>query len=336
MKQDITVTVMISYYNQKKYIRDSLQSVLKQKTNFKYEIICGDDGSTDGSYEELLEWSERYPDIISVYKMDRKVGTVYEPIVRVSNNRYNMLIHARGKYITFLDGDDYYTDELKLQKQVTVLENHPDCACCCHSMTVVWDDGRRSAEPLGKISKKAIYLENKIYWEHIWLPAEAFLFRNYYKGKEYLIDNNMFDDNMITVYFIKKGGIIYIPDCMCVYRQISESSWNKRSEMQKSYVNIIQYQESKKILENMDIQCYFRCIYALKFLFQHRKDDWEKDINSFFKVTEKIYVDTLKYSDSSLFYKIWYIIKYYGMTHIEKLVSIKYRLNKLTWKYLKL
>ena len=81
MDRNIGVSVMLTFYNQKQYVKDSLTSVLEQKTSFPYEIICGDDGSTDGTYEELLRWRDRYPDIIKVIRMPRDLSIRYDPIV---------------------------------------------------------------------------------------------------------------------------------------------------------------------------------------------------------------------------------------------------------------
>ena len=95
LNNEIMVTVMVTFYNQKKYIYDSLNAIFNQKTNFKFEVICGDDGSSDGTYEELLKWQERHPDVCRVIQMPREQGKKYEPIVRVSNSRFCMLKQAR-------------------------------------------------------------------------------------------------------------------------------------------------------------------------------------------------------------------------------------------------
>ena len=334
MNNDIVVSVMITYYNQKQYIKDSLGSVLSQKTNFKYEVLCGDDGSSDGTYEELLKWQEKYPGVCKVFQMPRETGVKYEPIVRASNNRHNLLKHAEGKYVTILDGDDYYTDDNKLQAQADILENHPDCAACCHPMRMVWEDCDRAPEFIGKLSDRSFELSNKVYWSALWLPAEAFLFRNYYKGKEDAINKDFFDDNLITIYFIKYGNIIYTPKSMVDYRQHSESSWNSRSDIQKAYVNMLLYQESKKILPEMKWQCFSRCRGVWRVFYDHRKEDLKVDNGSRFVVTEKMYLDSLRYRTSSKGYQLKYILKYFVPCHMGKVFSVFFRLQKLTYRYL--
>lgn len=332
MDNEITVSVLISYYNQKKYVKDSIESVINQKTKFQYEIICGDDGSVDGTYEELLGWKQKYPNLIRVFQMSREKDVHYEPIVRASNNRFNMLKKARGKYVTILDGDDYYCDENKLQKQVDILEKYPDCSCCCHSMKYVWDDGSKPDEPLGYISEKKSIISNRNYWACVWLPAEAFLFRNYFIHNSDEINKDFFDDNLITAYFIKKGSIFYIPDCMTVYRQVGDSSWNKRNELEKAYVNTIMYQESKRVLTNMKLECFFRCQGVLHVWYKNRNNSICVNNSNTFVASDPIYTDTLKYKESSIWYKIKYILKYFIPAHAGKLVALRCRLSRLTWK----
>ena len=119
-------------------------------------------------------------------------------------------------------------------------------------MTMLWENDSSKKEILGFIADCPLKMKNTIFWAHWWIPSEAFLFRNVYKGREELINNNFFDDNLITCYFLKHGDIIYIPDNMVVYRQISDSSWNHRSALQKAVVNMGVYSEGKKIVPEME------------------------------------------------------------------------------------
>ena len=123
----IQISVMITFHNQRQFVADCLSSVLNQKTDFNYEILCGDDCSTDGTYEELLVWADKYPDTIRVYRTDNMSVGSRESIVRASNNRYNLLTHAKGRFICFLDGDDYLADSAL--KSSCLLPSLP--ASCC-------------------------------------------------------------------------------------------------------------------------------------------------------------------------------------------------------------
>lgn len=138
------VTVWCLTYNQKDFIRDALNGFVMQKTNFLYEVIVHDDASTDGTTEIVKEYAIKYPDIIKpmieTKNQWQKGGLKH--IVSIMNEKYR-----RGKYIAFCEGDDFWTDSLKLQKQVDFLESHLDYSMCFHSAkkkyetdTIAWID----------------------------------------------------------------------------------------------------------------------------------------------------------------------------------------------------
>ena len=323
----VTVSVLITYYNQKEFVRDSITSVLKQKTSFKYEIICGDDGSTDGTYDELIKWKNKYPDIIRIFRMNRELKKKYEPIIRASNNRFNLLKNARGKYFTILDGDDYYISDNKLESQVKILEKDSTLSACCHAMVMVWNKENKK-QRIGFDVNKCLRMTTKEYLECCWLPAEAFLFRNTFNKMSELINKDFFDDNLITMYFIKGGRIFFDYHIMCVYRQIHSSSWNSRTDLEKCLVNIKAYQETKKIYNQYRISCFIRFQDIYGGLYNYRYDINNQSVNSTLDLSERIYLDTLKYKDSLLVNKFKYIFKWFFLAHCGKLVKIKKYLIK--------
>ena len=133
--QPLMVTIRCTAYNHEPYIRACLEGFVMQKTNFRFEAIVHDDASTDGTAAIIKEYAEKYPDVI-------------KPILE-RENQYSkgtlgkiMDEASKGKYIAFCEGDDYWTDPLKLQKQVDFLESHPDCSLCFHNAIIHWEDGR--------------------------------------------------------------------------------------------------------------------------------------------------------------------------------------------------
>lgn len=130
---EIKVSVVMPSYNHERYIRKALDSVIMQRTNFRYEILVGDDASQDGTAEILKEYSLAYPDILRIFLRERNLGA--------SRNVYELMTQARGEYIASLDGDDFWTDETKLQRQVDFLESNPGFIGCAHAFKIVDDDG---------------------------------------------------------------------------------------------------------------------------------------------------------------------------------------------------
>ena len=123
-KSNILVSIVCITYNHEPYLRDALDSFLMQKTNFPIEIILAEDCSTDGTRKICEEYATKYPETIKYIYRDQNVG--------YNENEYEAMSAASGKYIAYCEGDDYWTDPLKLQKQVDFLETHPDYAVCWH------------------------------------------------------------------------------------------------------------------------------------------------------------------------------------------------------------
>lgn len=125
---EIMVSVICLAYNHEKYIRRSLDSMLQQETNFKYEIIIHDDCSTDTTRQIIQEYHDKYPEQIKVILQAENQYQKGMPIVEKF-----MLPLARGKYIAFCECDDYWTDSHKLQLQYDYMESHSNCSLCCHN-----------------------------------------------------------------------------------------------------------------------------------------------------------------------------------------------------------
>ncbi len=132
------VSVRMVTYNQKEYIAHAIESVLMQKVNFRYELIIGEDASTDGTAAIVDSYQKKYPDIIKVYHRRKNLGMI-------KNNRLVMQA-CYGKYVAVLAGDDYWTYDLKLQKQVDYLEAHEDFVAVAHNVRSLDKDGNEVDE----------------------------------------------------------------------------------------------------------------------------------------------------------------------------------------------
>jgi glycosyltransferase involved in cell wall biosynthesis len=129
---DIMVSVCCITYNHKQFISQAIEGFLMQKTNFPFEIVIGDDCSTDGASEIIKSYAEKYPDKINVVSGEQNVGA--------HENMRRVVKHCRGKYIALCEGDDYWTDPYKLQKQVDFLEQNTEYVTCCHYTRVIDTD----------------------------------------------------------------------------------------------------------------------------------------------------------------------------------------------------
>ena len=121
----LMVTIRCTAYNQEPYIRDCLEGFVMQKTNFRFEAIVHDDASTDRTAAIIKEYAEKYPDIIKpIFETENQYSKHDGSLRRIMNE------HMHGKYIAECEGDDYWIDPLKLQKQVDFMERHPDFSLC--------------------------------------------------------------------------------------------------------------------------------------------------------------------------------------------------------------
>jgi len=122
------VSVKMITYNHGPYIAQAIEGVIKQKTEYSFELIIGEDCSTDETMEIILEYQKKYPEIIRIVTSDKNVG--------MKKNSYRTIKACRGKYIAFCEGDDYWHRSDKLQKQVNYLQNHPECGMVYSSYDV--------------------------------------------------------------------------------------------------------------------------------------------------------------------------------------------------------
>jgi glycosyltransferase involved in cell wall biosynthesis len=130
------LSVMMVTYNHERFIAQALMSVLSQRVNFDYEIVVGEDCSTDGTRDILMDFCRRFPDRIVPLLRNRNIGAM--------RNAEATFAACRGQYVALLEGDDYWTCEDKLQRQVDFLDAHPDCAICCSRAQVANEGGMSS------------------------------------------------------------------------------------------------------------------------------------------------------------------------------------------------
>ena len=132
MPENPLISILMITFNQEKFIAQAIESALMQHANFKYEIVIGEDCSTDRTRDIVLEYQEKYADRIKLLLQSENVG--------MHKNFVDTYYACKGKYIALLEGDDYWTDPNKLQKQVDFLENNPDFAICFHNMWIIDED----------------------------------------------------------------------------------------------------------------------------------------------------------------------------------------------------
>ena len=178
MDEKALVSIITVTYNHKNYIRECLDSFLMQKTNFKFEILIHDDASNDGTTEIIKEYEQKYPDIIKpIYETENQ----FSKGISISR-RYNFP-RVKGKYVAVCEGDDYWTDSYKLQKQVDFLEANPDYSICFHPVRVIYDgfDMEEQIWPRDEHIQNGFTLENLLKYNFI--QSSSIMYRWGFKDK---------------------------------------------------------------------------------------------------------------------------------------------------------
>ena len=270
------VSILISFYNLEPYVDQTLQSVSEQQTDFPYEVICADDGSSDGTVEKLRTWQEKYPDIVRVFVMEREPGVKYEATARIrrmNNIRKRLFQEAKGQYVCYLDGDDFYTDSHKLQKQADILDKDTEhkYVACGHNGCYYWESTGET-KPIEKPIREC-GLTAKEYWSFFYIHTNALMFRNLaLQNIDPYASGMPINDNMLTFQFLPYGGIYYLPDCMFNYRQVEGSTYHRRSPYQNYILNATMLYQQKRVAKGFFASGLVRFVFEYEQLFQNRKD----------------------------------------------------------------
>jgi len=217
------VSVLMLAYNHERYISSALESALCQRTDFLFEIVVGEDCSTDRTREILIGYRDRHPDRVRLLLPERNLGMM--------ENLVQTFQACRGEYVAMLEGDDYWTSPDKLQRQVDFLDGHPGCAECFHNVDIIEDGRPGERRPfVGKKAKLSYSLRDVAY--HNIIPTCAIMFRRKLipSFPDWFSSMPMGDWPM-QVLLAEHGTITYLPDNMGAYRVHSGGAWSGSSRI---------------------------------------------------------------------------------------------------------
>lgn len=264
---DIMVSICCLAYNHKNYIRKALDSMLCQKTDFKFEILINDDCSTDGTTEIIKEYEAKYPDIIKpLYHSENQYSKSYR-----QGNMMSITFNfprVKGKYVAMCEGDDFWTDEHKLQKQVDIMEANPDCAFCAHTVRCTNEKGTpiKQIIPVKDTVKEGMMTSEDAVYSICHLPymfqTTSYFFRGEHLKEMTERTPEFFEyssamDVLFMLYFASKGKVYYIDREMSCYRHQSSSSircaLQSNSDNKKNQKMIGHYENHIKSLKKYDM-----------------------------------------------------------------------------------
>lgn len=224
MDEKLMVSVVCLTYNHENFIADAIESFLMQKIDFKIEILIYDDASTDRTADIIRKYESKYPDIIKpIYQTVNQ----YSKGVFVEN--FN-LDRVQGKYVATCEGDDFWTDPYKLQKQVDYMENNSDCSMCVHAAVRVSSIKKKVVSNIRPSRKsKVLSIEEIIEGGGDLIATNSIIF-----SREKILDippfyyNSPIGDYPLVIHGALQGTVYYMDDNMSAYRVGVEGSWTEK------------------------------------------------------------------------------------------------------------
>lgn len=225
MNEDIArprLSVCVITYNHGRYIRQAMDSVLMQRISFPWEIIVADDCSGDDTPEILRDYARQNPCVTLILR---------EVNIGAAANFMDMVSLARGEYVTYLDGDDYWTDPDKLEKQINFLDSHPDCVACFHKTSML-DEATGNLDET-EPSEQCIYPPEKVF--ELIIPSLTVVFRNEIRPLPNLLLESPVSDKFLWGLLSEYGKFADLGFVGSVYRKHTMGIWSSRSLLEKHW-----------------------------------------------------------------------------------------------------
>jgi len=230
--KDVKVSVCIITYNHERFVRQAIESVLMQEADFEYELVIGEDCSTDGTREIVVEYARQYPSRIRLLLPEHNQGMI--------PNFVATLTACRGQYVALLEGDDYWTDPHKLQTQVDFLEARPECAICFH---------------IASNYENGVHTQPRaLYWRKV-STIEDLLRRNYIQTSSVMFRNGLISefpdwyfrmslgDWPLFLLLAEHGKIGFLDGVMGAYRVHPAGVWSSRNNVDRLLVMVDSYRQ---------------------------------------------------------------------------------------------
>lgn len=313
----LIVSIRCLAYNHEKFIRETLDGFVMQKTNFRFEAIVHDDASNDGTAGIIREYAEKYPDIIKpIYETENLYSKKDGSLTKIMNEA------CKGKYIAMCEGDDYWTDPYKLQKQVDFLESHTDYVMCTHRYQKFYQHTCSFEGIFPEDFPKDFSFDLNYYiLREDWLTQPlTCLYRAVAFDLDYYIKFKNKKDLTLFYVLLKKGKGMLLSDCMGVYRIHQNGVWSGLSSNNQL---ISEIQTIKSIY---DVERDFTSALMLKIFLQRNCENINfQIIKGEFKLILSVWIIILKY------FKIQCLMLIVHQLHLRK--KFQYIWNKVSYPF---
>ena len=253
MSEDL-LTVLVITYNHAKYFRKCMENILSQKTSFGFKIYVLDDKSTDGTSDIVREYANKYPDKVVPFIRENNLG--------LEDNIYKGIESVQTKYYATIESDDFWCDDSKLQKQVDILENNPDCSFCGHNTIHNYPENTGHKDNGKKFFKIKTQKFNFLKKNNKKKVVKVHLNSRVYRTSSLALDtikNKAIPawDSTSYWWFLSKGNLYYIDEVMSVYNITDTGVYSGTSKEKKRLMAV------KRITEiNKELEYKYNCFYV--------------------------------------------------------------------------
>lgn len=284
LQQSIKVSILLTSYNLVDYIDESIGSVVQMDMPFGWELIIGDDGSTDGTVDKIRQWVTKYPQNIKLIEIDRSKETT-KTGSRAAHNRAMLLENARGEYINYLDGDDCFLGTDKIKVQVSILDNpeNADCASCGHNH-IDYYISQQLKQVYIKEGHGDCKYDIRQYWYNHYFHTNTILFRK--ECKEILLQplyRGFLNDNFITFLLLQKGKIYYSDHVWNQYNRTGQGLWTGHSSIYGDFRNMHLYDLELKVRPDLAKLIMNRHKFSIRNIHRGYKHGMEEEIKPLIK-----------------------------------------------------
>ena len=308
--EQVIVSVIVPVYNHEKYIMQAIESILEQKTSFRYEILIGNDASTDNTRKIINDYKKQYPNVIQSFNYKKNIGA--------TKNGYVLLKHAKGEYLAFCDGDDYWTDEHRLQRDIEFLQMNPQYAGVSSRVCPVDEEGRllnglaiSETKQFWNFSKDEYTIKDFERWDMPG-PISALTVQNFMRNSEhnyriFYQAHNMVGDRTIVLLTVLVGNIFCSSNRVSCYRY--------RNNRKENFMSSFQTQNlyGKDYLMIRKLECYAKKEFGIAVNAEKvKKDRLVASVVRAMKSKKisdiKVIVEIFQYSGTPMLY-LYYIVK---------------------------
>lgn len=226
------VQVRVMAYMHEAFIEECLRGIVKQKTTFPVQVLVHDDASTDKTADIIRSYEKKYPNLIKIYCQKINSHSRKDKFeLRATFHSWRI-----SRYEALCEGDDYWIDPLKLQKQVVAMDAHPEVNLCFHPAIQKFADGSAVDEVVSQhsIQRKIFDLYDVVLGGGYFMPTASLMIR-----REGFVDLSWrhlmpVGDTFLQIYASRSGGALFLSDVMCVYRKFAPGSWSENAIKQNN------------------------------------------------------------------------------------------------------